>query len=63
MGEKQVKETAEKSEKKFSKKRIIASEIYKANRDLLNVLLDDGKEYTKTEVNKVIDGYLKKEVK
>lgn len=48
---------------KYSKSRIMASENYKNYRDLLNVLLDDKKQYTREEISKLIDGYLKKGVK
>lgn len=48
---------------KYSKSRIMASEAYKKHRDLLSVILEDKKEYTREEVTKMIDGYLKRGVK
>lgn len=46
----------------FTKDRIVASEKYVRYRDLLNVLLEDGKEYTDSEVQATIDGFLHKKI-
>ena len=46
----------------FTKDRLVASEKYAHYRDLLNVLLEDGKEYTDSEVQAVIDGFLHKKI-
>ena len=47
----------------FSKGVFLKSQQYKADRDLLNVLLKNEKSYTKAEVNKMIDSYKKGKVK
>lgn len=62
MSEKTAVNTPISNENKYTKNRILTSETYKNKRDLLNVLLDDNKEYTKADVNKLIDGYLKRRV-
>ncbi len=46
-------------EMSFSKQAFLSSKSYKPHRDLLEALLEYGKSYTKKEVNKMIDGYLK----
>ena len=46
----------------FTKDRIVASEKYVRYRDLLNVLLEDDKEYTDSEVQTAIDGFLHKKI-
>lgn len=50
-------------EKKYTKKALIKSNVYKDNRDLLNTLLENNKTYTKSEIDKLIDNYLKRRVK
>ena len=66
-GQKETSETAEvqpvKTESKYSKEQILASARYANRHDILNALLIDGKEYTIAEVDKVMDGWLKKGVK
>jgi len=46
---------------KFNKQQILAAKKYADRRDLLAVLLDDGKPYTLAEVDKIIEEFLKKE--
>ena len=46
----------------FTKDRLVASEKYVRYRDLLNVLLEDGKEYTDSAVQAAIDGFLHKKI-
>ena len=46
----------------FTKDRLVASEKYVRYRDLLNVLLEDGKEYTDSEAQAAIDGFLHKKI-
>lgn len=63
---KQTTETAEAAgtaESIYSKEQILASAKFAGRRDILDVLLEDGKEYTITEVNSVMDGWMKKGVK
>lgn len=45
-------------EKRFSKKALLESNIY--NPDIINAFLENDKEYTKSEVDKVIKDYMKK---
>ncbi len=47
----------------YSKRQFLNSEKYKKHRDLLRVLLDDNKFYLKSEVNELIDNYLKGKVR
>lgn len=59
------KESAENKsdETKFVKSQIIGSNKYKNRADLLNVLLEDDKEYTLSDVDKKLENFLDKEVK
>ncbi|MFR4520392.1 MAG: hypothetical protein ACLT40_10585 [Fusobacterium sp.] len=57
------KEKIEKAEKTFSKAQILSSRKYFTRKDLLNVILEDGIEYTFSEVDKKIDNFMKKVVK
>ena len=50
-------------ETKFVKSQIISSDKYKNRADLLNVLLEDDKEYTLSEIEKKIEDFLGREVK
>ena len=47
----------------YSKRQFLNSEKYKKHRDLINVLLENNKFYSKTEDNKLIDNYLKGKVR
>lgn len=51
------------AEKRYTKRQLLASEKYRARRDLLSVLLSDEKTYTASEVNALADNYLKGRVK
>ena len=59
------KESAENKsdETKFVKSQITGSDKYKNRADLLNVLLEDDKEYTLSDVDKKLENFLDKEVK
>ena len=48
---------------KFVKSQIIGSDKYKNRADILNVLLEDVKEYTLSDVDKKLEDFLGKEVK
>lgn len=50
-------------EKGYTKNTIITSKKYSNRKPLLRVLLEEGKMYTIKEVDKLIDDYMKKEVK
>ena len=50
-------------ETKFVKSQIISSDKYKNRADLLNVLLEDDKEYTLSEIEKKLEDFLGMEVK
>jgi len=57
------KTAAEKpQETKYTKAALLASKRFQNWRDLLNVMLDDGKEYAIVEVETIINNYLTKEV-
>lgn len=47
---------------KYSKGQFLKSQNYKSYRDLIDVLLENGKFYTKNEVEKAIESYLKRSV-
>ena len=48
---------------KFVKSQIISSDKYKNRADLLNVLLEDDKEYTLSEIEKKLEDFLSREVR
>ena len=50
-------------ETKFVKSQIISSDKYKNRADLLNVLLEDDKEYNLSEIDKKLEDFLGREVK
>lgn len=50
-------------ETKFVKSQIVSSDKYKNRADLLNVLLEDDKEYTLSEIEKKLEDFLSREVK
>lgn len=54
---------AEKEEAKYLKESIIASKKYANRKDILNVLLEDGKEYSFSEIDVIINDFMTKEVK
>ena len=53
---------SETKELSFSKQAFLSSKTYKPHRDLLENILEDGKNYTKKEADKLIDNYLKGKV-
>ncbi len=58
-----AKVIAEKAAKKYSKEQLMQSERYGKQRDLLNALLEDNKQYTFDEVEEKIKTFNTKEVK
>lgn len=58
-----AEKAAPKYELSFSKQAFLSSKTYKPHRDLLETILDNGKSYTKSEVNELIDNYLKGKVR
>lgn len=56
-------ETVVLNEKSFEKEAFLKSDEYKRHRDLINTILQNEKKYTKKEVNRLIDKYLKGGVK
>lgn len=49
--------------KRFSKEQILESKKFRTRRDLLNVVLEEGKKYTLEEVEIKIEEFMKKVVK
>ena len=47
----------------FSKDRVLAFRRYAARRDLLSALLEDGKEYTHDQIDRLIEDFMKGKVK
>lgn len=54
--------TETQQEAKYTKAALVASKRFQGRRDLLNVLLDEGKQYTISDVENRINNYLTKEV-
>lgn len=59
MKDKEVKET---QVAKYTKSVILSADKLRWNRDVLAVLLEDDKEYTLDEVEKIVDDFNKREV-
>lgn len=57
-----VKKKETKQEFKFNKEQILASNKYKNRRDVLDVLLADGVEYTLKEVETLLEKFMKGKV-
>lgn len=57
-----MKEQQTTNEAVFTKAQLLASKTLGVHKDVLMAVLDDDKEYTKGEVQKLIRGYLSKEV-
>lgn len=47
----------------FTKEQILRSKRYQTRRDALGFLLSDGKTYTDTEINTILENYMKGQVK
>ena len=50
------------TENKYTKNQIVNSKTFNDNKDLLNALLKENKNYTKNEVNEIIKNYKKGKV-
>lgn len=55
--------TVQTDEPKFSKEQIIAAKRFQHRRDLVAAVLDDDKQYTMTEVETLMEKYMKGKVK
>lgn len=55
-------EKEEKQTSKFSKAQILSSKQYAERKDLLEAILEDGKEYSKKEVEQQIQKFMKGKV-
>lgn len=58
-----IKSKESTNEVSFAKSQILKSKKYIHQTDVLNVILEDGKNYTIKEVDKLIENFMKKEVK
>ena len=58
-----AKEKGKNALKEFTKDQILASEKYRGRRDLLTALLDEKKMYTTDVVDKMIETFMRGEVK
>lgn len=58
-----AKKTEVKKEDTFTKNQFIHSKTFKPYRDALNVILDDQKKYTISEVEKLLTDFMKGKVK
>lgn len=62
MPEQKVKAEAKLSEDVFLKEDLLKSKRFSRHIDLLNAMLEHGKKYTISEVQKMIDGFMNGEV-
>lgn len=58
MAKKEVKEAI-----KYSKQAIVNSKRYANRKDILNVLLEEEREYSFDEIDSILDDFMSKEVK
>jgi hypothetical protein len=58
-----MKETGGISVARYTKDQLILSERYRNQRDLLSALLDDGKVYSVTEAEEIMNQFMKGRVK
>lgn len=56
-------ENIEVMEEKYTKDAILRAEKLSWNKDVLNILLEDDKEYTLSEVEKIVNDFNTREVK
>lgn len=63
MSEVGVNETVKSTETTYTKEQILKSKKYREKRDLINALLVNGRSYTLTTVDDMIEKFLKGEVK
>ncbi|MEA5084355.1 MAG: hypothetical protein VB018_09395 [Lachnospiraceae bacterium] len=54
---------SEVTEPKFTKAQLMGSKKHTDNRDLLNALLTEGESYSHSEVTKLIEDFMKGEIK
>lgn len=62
MSEANKPEEKTKKQTEYSKEQILMSNRYKNRKDLLNVLLEDGKYYSTDAVDKIIEKFMKGKV-
>jgi len=58
-----VKEIKTKEKPKFTKRQLLNSKKYQHQTDLLNAILENDKSYSISEVEKLIDEFMKEKVK
>lgn len=58
-----VKEIKTKEKPKFTKRQLLKSKKYQHQKDLLNAILENDKSYGTSEVDKLIDNFMKEKVK
>lgn len=56
-------EKAEKNQPRYSKQQALKSKLFEQNRDALSVILDDGKSYTKAEIQNALKQFYERKVK
>lgn len=59
----QENEQVQKKESKFTKEQIVVAKRFQHQRDLVTAVLDDDKQYTMTEVETLMEKYMKGKVK
>ena len=57
-----ITEEKKEDEVLYSKEQIIASKKYFKRKDILNVLLNDGEEYSFSRIDEIIEEFMNKEV-
>ena len=60
---KPVASETEKIEKLFSKEQLIAAERFQGKKDIVNAILSDDEQYTVETVERMVDKYMKGQVK
>lgn len=60
--EKTEKVSTKKETRKYTKDSILGSEKYRSRKDILQVLLEDGKSYDLDTVDKIVDKFMKGKV-
>lgn len=58
-----VQENVREKGKRFSKEQLLASERFRERRDIVDALLDNGRQYTVKDVEEAIGRYMKGRVK
>lgn len=56
-------EKAEKNQPRYSKQQALKSKLFEQNKDALGVILDDGKSYTKADIQGALKQFYERKVR